>query len=238
MRSIADPTGRFPERPFYKESELDSLFENLVVQFLKRRRGAVEFPLTTDELTILIEKDVNELDLYADLTRYGHDVEGMTEFVPGGLPRVAISAALSEQPSRLNRHRTTLAHEYGHVKLHAYLFDLPRSPSLGLAGHRSSNAIYCKREAIVSAAKSDWMEWQAGYACGAVLMPRSHLLGVVAEYQRERGLFGPTSSSSADGQAMIEVVCGTFQVSRDAARVRLERLAVLGEPRAMGSLFG
>jgi len=46
MRVTRDNTGRFPERPFYTERELDQLFERIVTEFLRRRRGAVGFPLT------------------------------------------------------------------------------------------------------------------------------------------------------------------------------------------------
>jgi hypothetical protein len=31
----------------------------------------------------------------------------------------------------------------------------------------------CKRDGIINARQSDWTEWQAGYACGALLMPAS-----------------------------------------------------------------
>ena len=67
MRVTRDNTGRFPERPFYTERELDQLFERIVTEFLRRRRGAVGFPLTTNELSILVEEHVSDLDLYADL---------------------------------------------------------------------------------------------------------------------------------------------------------------------------
>jgi hypothetical protein len=237
VRSIRDTTGRFPERPFYEERELDQMFERIVVDFLRRRRGTVAFPITTDELTVLIEADVSDLDPYADLTPYGMNVEGMTEFVPGARPRVAIAAALFEQGHRENRHRTTLAHEYGHVKLHAYLFELHPPAHPLLDPRHKPNAIYCKRDTIVVAAKADWMEWQAGYVCGAVLMPRSFVQRLAGEYRQAHAIFGPVRADSRHGQALVEATAAEFQVSREAARVRLERLGVLGEPPALGSLF-
>ena len=162
----------------------------------------------------------------------------MTEFNPGSKPRVAIAAALSEQGHRENRNRTTLAHEYGHVRLHAYLYDLyPVSRPL-LRSPRKPNAIYCKRDTIIDAAKSDWMEWQAGYACGAILMPRKYVHRAVGQYQETHGVFGAVRAESGHGQALVSMTASAFQVSRDAARVRLSRLNVLGEPPAMASLFG
>ena len=33
----------------------------------------------------------------------------------------------------------------------------------------------CKRDSIMNARETDWMEWQAGYVCRALLMPVSPL---------------------------------------------------------------
>lgn len=240
VRLTRDATGRFPERPFYTERELDELFEHVVVGFLRRHRGrdTADFPIQTDELTALIEEDASDIDTYADLSAYGLDVEGMTEFRPGEKPRVAIAAALSGSAHRENRHRTTLAHEYGHVRLHAYLFELRPPGGLLLEPGRKANAIYCKRQTMLSASKADWMEWQAGYACGAVLMPRTRVRRVAGEYREAHRLFGAVAEACPHGRELIATVAAAFDVSGDAARVRLLRLGVLGEPAAVGSLFG
>ena len=70
-----------------------------------------------------------------------------------------------------NRLRTTLTHEYGHVRLHAYLFALDRR-QVALGPNRKPNATYCMRDGMLPIGKRDWMEWQAGYVCGALLMPK------------------------------------------------------------------
>ena len=49
----------------------------------------------------------------------------MTRFSADQPPRVAISRTLSENPKRLARLRTTLAHELGHVLLHDVLRKYP-----------------------------------------------------------------------------------------------------------------
>jgi hypothetical protein len=59
------------------------MFERVVVEFLRGRHGEAKFPIATEELTVLIEKEVDDLDAYADLSGYGNGVEGLTEFVPG-----------------------------------------------------------------------------------------------------------------------------------------------------------
>jgi hypothetical protein len=75
IRWIKDPTGRFPERPFYRQEDLDSLSEEWVVDFLMERYGKVEFPVSTEDLTVMIERDTSDLDQYADLSEEGEEGE-------------------------------------------------------------------------------------------------------------------------------------------------------------------
>lgn len=237
VRMVPDRTGRFPERPHYRPEELDKECERIITHFLRQLHGDAVFPVTTDDLTKLIERDADDLDLYADLSHLGPDVEGVTEFLPGRKPTVRISAELSDDPRRENRLRTTLTHEYGHVHFHAYLWAMrPAGPDL-LDRRASTEPSHCKRETMLNAPQTDWMEWQAGYVCGALLMPRQALARVVAEHQEQHGLFGPVSADGAHGLALIANVIDVFQVSEDAARVRLAKLNYLGAEHGP-SLFG
>jgi hypothetical protein len=237
MRYVRDQTGRFPERPHYEPKEIDTMFEHIVVGFLKARHGQVEFPFTTEDLTVLIEQETADLDPYADLSGYGAGVEGVTEFWPGRKPSVKIAKELAESDRRENRYRTTLSHEYGHVRLHGYLFGLGASPGL-FDAKAKPGVIACKRDTMLSASRTDWMEWQAAYACGAVLMPAACARAAVSGYREQAGVFGQVQASSDHGQAMIELLVKGFQVSRDAARVRLSVLGLLGAAPAAKSLFG
>lgn len=225
MRWVKDRTGRFPERPHYDREELDSACEQAINAFLLKRHGKIAFPITTEDLTVLIEQSVDDLDTGADLSAEAEDgeVEGVTEFIPGKQPRVKIASRLND-PRYENRLRTTLTHEYGHVTFHGFLFE-PALKSLSLFpteqnGTAQSNK--CKRESIVGAPEVDWMEWQAGYACGALLIPVTPLVKTVRDFREKNGLpFGILSAASFEGQALIEAVCDAYQTSRDAARVRL-----------------
>ena len=82
VRMIPDKAGRFARRPFYDRRELDNECEGLIRDLLLKRRGEVEYPVSTDDLTMLIELHDADLDPYADLARFGQDVEGVTEFFP------------------------------------------------------------------------------------------------------------------------------------------------------------
>lgn len=237
MRYVPDKTGRFSQRPHYKPDELDRECENIVAGFLKERYGVIKYPLSTDDLTVLIERDTESLDQYADLSAYGRDVEGLTHFQPGRKPRVKISNRLAEDEQRQNRLRTTLAHEYGHVRFHAYLWELePPAPDLLRRNPKASMQI-CYRDNILDAAQTDWMEWQAGYVCGALLMPATSVRQLITPYLESQGLFGVVGQREPHGLALIEKVKSAFEVSADAARIRLIKLGILGAVSAGPSLF-
>ncbi len=72
--------------------------------------------------------------------------------------------------------------------------------------------------------RTDWTEWQAGYASGAFLIPASHLKHVVEEAR----VSSPTLSvESQDGIRTTTTAVEAFDVSLDAARVRLLQLGLL-----------
>jgi hypothetical protein len=68
VKYIFDKTGRFPLRPHYQPDELDHECEQVITAFFCAKNNVVEFPLSTDDLTVLIEKRVSYLDVYADLS--------------------------------------------------------------------------------------------------------------------------------------------------------------------------
>jgi hypothetical protein len=214
---------------------LDSECETLISDFLRQRHGHVAYPIATDDLTVLLENLAASLDLYADLTTEGPDVEGVTDFFPGKKPAVRISARLCDGRME-NRLRTTLTHELGHVKLHTFMFD-GGGETLPLFGASRPPGNRCKRDTIIGASQSDWMEWQAGYACGAFLMPATALASTIRAFVVDGGY--PASrfaTGSAEGRNLIDIVMSTYTVSSDAARVRLEQRGTL-TPQVAGSLF-
>jgi len=79
---VKDRTGRFPKRPHYERDELDVECERTVDHFLQGRHGSIKYPISTDDLTILLEQNVGNLDLYATDAELGEDVEGVTDFFP------------------------------------------------------------------------------------------------------------------------------------------------------------
>ena len=236
MRYVKDMTGRFAMRPHYEPAELDKECEKILSAFFG---GRIPTPIDTDSLARLIERGTSDFDPGADLSRYGPDVEGVTEFLPPRKPKVRIVAELAYDEVRQNRYRTTLTHEYGHVHFHAYLFATePRGGDLFGSAPAKGGEQVCKRDSIINARKTDWMEWQAGYVCGALLMPITQLRGIISGYQETHGLFGPIVAGSEHGVGLINTVRTEFQVSADAAPVRLAQLSHIQAQDRGRSLFG
>ena len=87
----------------------------------------------------------------------------------------------------------------------------------------------CDRDTIVTAPENDWMEWQAAYISGALLMPRSEVSLMVGEIAMREGRKFPARAVSELGRAAIGLIMRRCQVSEQAARVRLLRLGLLTE---------
>jgi len=238
VRMVRDLTGRFPERPHYTTGELDRECEKLTGELLRKRHGEVRPRITTDELTLLIEQNGSSLDSSVDLRPFGDDVEGMTVFHPDREPEVLISDRLAGDARRENRLRTTLAHEFGHVHFHRNLW-ADKFLIQQLFDHLSTeNKAICKRDTILNARDYDWMEWQAGYVSGAILMPITAIRRLVGDYCEERGLHGDVALISDHGRRIVGITTEAFQVSGDAARVRLRKLGLLASSDRQSSLFG
>lgn len=230
MRYVKDKTGRFNDRPHYEPQELDHACEKIIVDFIRSKNRALSFPIDTEDIKSLIERDTDYLDCYADLSEYGSDVEGVTIFQPGKKPIVKISKLLTENDRYENRLRTTLTHEYGHVHFHAYLFTLGQDQGSFFQNHTPQSMV-SKRENIINAPASDWMEWQAGYVCGALLMPLSNVRKIAATFLEAKNHFGPIAPDGQKGSELIAKVSETFKVSTEAAKVRLLKLDILGSER-------
>ena len=80
------------------------------------------------------------------------------------------------------------------------------------------------------------MEWQAGYVSGALLVPVTTLKELVHEKFTEWGVFASVTTEPAKGAELINLVGERFDVSREAARVRLTQIAWLTAGRQGPSL--
>lgn len=229
MNWTRDTTGRFRQRPHYPDKELEQICEDAICGFLKERHGKAVFPVSTADLTVLIEQHVDDLDSHSDLE---DNIDGLTHFFPKRRPNVKIASRL-QQPYLENRLRTTLTHEHGHVILHGFMFALDDELKKLFDGRPKDMRNTCHRDHM-HGGSVDWMEWQAGFACGALLMPQTELLRVVKAFRDAENLpYAQIGVASDAGKRLIARMMGEFQVSEDAARVRLEqRKAIIRNPVA------
>lgn len=227
-------------RPEFAPEELDEQCEALVSDYLRRKHGELSFPIRTDDLRLLVEMESESLTLDAGLGRESPEVEACTEFRRGHKPAVKVASRLATVPSLEKRLRVALAHQYGHVHFHDFLFQTEEGSWLSLfEGHPDSRPRLhrCRRDSIVPLSDDDWMEWQAGYVCGALLMPVGRLIAQVREFRHARDLdHAALSERSLDGAALIREVAERFQTSWDTARTRLAQQRILA-PDDTRSLF-
>jgi hypothetical protein len=240
MNWVWDQTHRFRMRPEYSAEELDAHCETILVNHFQKRLGAVTFPVATRDLKGLLESEVHSLELHADLKREPGEIESVVEFRRGRKPSVKISAKLSEAPLLENRLRAALMHVYGHVRFHDFVFQSEEGSYLSLfegVAEPLPKSNRCTRESIQPLDERDWMEWQAGFVAGALLMPAGPLIEQVREFRRVRDLdLAALSDRSLDGAALVEEVAQRFQVAPEAARVRLLQHRIIASSDT-GSLF-
>ncbi len=232
MKMVPDTTRRFAERPYYEQGDLDQECETLLEAFLLKRYGEIRYPVSTDDLTVLIEQEGAFLDSSVDLSRHGKDVEGMTKFFATEEPEVSISDQLAPR-FRENRRRSTLAHEYGHVHYHRALWQSKFEHRLFDTG--GPQHLVCHRDAILDS--TDWMEWQAGYVSGAILMPAKAARRLVSDICQQRGWHADIEVTSPAASEIVAAIVDTFAVSQEAASVRLQKLKMLSASTDQLSLF-
>jgi hypothetical protein len=86
-------------RPHYSTEELNMQCESILFTYLQKRYGRVVFPIRTDDLRYLLERDTQHLDLHSDFTKESEQVEVVAEFRRGRKLVVRIAAKLAGTPA-------------------------------------------------------------------------------------------------------------------------------------------
>ncbi len=199
---------------------------------------------TADALVLDIEAFVDsyllaKVDQYAELPP---DVLGSLYF-DHGRPHIEINRDLSGSalddengPTWLKgRWRATLAHEAAHVILHRALID-PGTGQQKLFEEESPSGVQrcLKRDVgfgpLPKLRRPDNREVQANKGMAALLMPRSLFLQVTRPLLPAAGSDGAASSLDAFWLELASDLAGRFQVSRQAARIRLDTLGLTSLP--------
>lgn len=129
------------------------------------------------------------------------------------------------------RYRFTLAHELGHWVLHQNFYNTTTNRAC-----RS----YRKQQIISShyQAKSpiEWTEWQADTFAGAILMPRSAMRESLKQFLKDNALSWKELSNFSDNRSreyyvdFLADVARTYKVSKEAARIRMNKLCRMSFP--------
>ena len=186
MKWVRDKTGRFAQRPHYLPRGNRRRMRTPDPAFLRKKYGKVEFPVKTDDLTVFIEESA--VSIPTPIFQARGEVEGVTEFASGKRPVVKIaSRAERAQPGKPAEY-----HDYPRIwarplsPLHVRRPSEPAAVFVHAADPGSRQQMSPRQHDW--RAERDWMEWQAGYACGAILMPAVALVETVKRFREEKKL--------------------------------------------------
>jgi hypothetical protein len=235
MRRYRDRSGR--PCLWYGDDEIEHICASAL--------GAAKLFPDPERTAVDIERFVEShlrvrFDHYAELEP---DVLGVTEFVEGEDPWIRINrdltgSALDDDQCPLGvlgRWRATVAHEAAHVLLHRVLFPDargqlslfgPDEPTESEATPRLFRSL--KRDVSFGYRGGDWREIQANKGMAALLMPRAVFLRVCdREVERQPLSHLPARPDHAEVLDLVFRLSEAFQVSRQAAAIRVEQLDVL-----------
>jgi hypothetical protein len=204
------------------------------------------FP-TDEQPTVDIERFIQRLDVridqYADLDP---TVLGQTEFYTNKPPKIFINRDLTgaidddhTPPGIRGRWRATMAHEASHVVMHRVLFAVNQDQESLFHMQdqpEPQRLMRCLKKNVLfrGGGTNDWREVQANMGMAALLMPQSpfrQLAGKVAE--QHRLVAESLTIGSAPAATLTAEMAARFDVSRQAAGIRLETLGILspaGQP--------
>jgi hypothetical protein len=221
MKSRRTRNRALPERPFYREEEIERICEDAL-------RSVSLLPDSPSPIRIdrFIEKKF-VAPSYEDLP---DGVLGFTTFGPTGVQAVCVSRQLDDGGKVGERRvRTTLAHEGGHGLLHAHLFALRDvEPLFGDVSDPARPKVMCRDETSVASRgpgyDGRWWEFQANTAMGCLLLPKALIERILEPYLLSRGLMGLRVLDPAKRNQAAREMSDVFDVNPVVAKLRLEKL--------------
>lgn len=150
---------------------------------------------------------------------------------------IIISAELDVEEKQLGRLNYTMAHELGHNIYHRKMYDkhnYSNQPSFFDEESKEAFAITCHRDNVENLSRTvekNWIEWQANYFASCILMPKEAVSAFWKDFIKESDfVFGaepepllhdmPYNELKNEFERFVNI----FQVSKQAAKIRLEKL--------------
>jgi hypothetical protein len=225
------------QRLWFKPGEIDEIMEH---ELAKANLMPTTVECSIDIETFLERHLKVQFDPYAPLPP---EILGLTQFRSRQRPHVQInkdltSTALDDEDRPdwlLGRWRATLAHEASHVILHACLFagDSRQGTLFAMDEEDSENHSLhrcLKRDVLFRGQASHWREVQANMGMAVLLMPRKVFAAARDQIIEEFGWNDEVQADSLECRALVRALAERFQVSRQAAAIRLETLNLLARP--------
>jgi hypothetical protein len=213
MKSRRSAGGPFAEKPFFTDSDIESMcVDELSKQGLLPDSPG---PIRIDRF---IEKRFGKPHVYEELPE---GVLGVTRFGAKGVQEIVVASFLEEEATKTaeRRLRTTLAHEAGHALLHAFLFVLgQQKPLFGDWTESQKPKVLCRD------ASSEWWEVQANMVIGPFLMPKPLVQKALFPYMTDEGVFGTPTLPEGRREEAARDLAEVFNVNPAVARIRLEKL--------------
>ncbi len=235
MKNFRAKSGPFAERPYYEQSEIESMcFDELLkAGFLPAQPEAIR-------IERFIEKRFRVRPRYDDLP---DGVLGYTRFGTKGVEEIVVARSLADEGTQAAERRinTTLAHEAGHGLLHAHLFALGTLPSslFGDAVDPVAPKILCRDDEVrgITVARGGydgrWWEYQANRVIGALLLPKPLLRTLVTPLCVARGQLGQMALEDSRRGEATRLIVETFEVNPVVARIRLDEVFPSGDTQQL-----
>ncbi len=221
---------------FFSESQIEKAAMQLLAGYAAKF-GPISVPIPVDEV---LECYLGLNLAIEDLSVYGEDVLGATW---PREKRVAVDQSLDPSvfPHKLGRYRFTVAHELGHIDLHAH--QLKDNNQSTFFGETDRPAIVCR-----SSSKKEPIEWQADQYAAYLLMPAEMIYPIWRDVHGDKPYVAvdeiaelservdaPESPTPTVSAARRMAKC--FAVSGQAMQIRLESLRLIRMEPAEPELF-
>ncbi len=236
------------EVPYMAVTAIEADAQSLLEDFSDKFSRLTKPPVPVDEIAelhlqlILVFKDMKEIFPFAD-------IHGAIWF-DSGLIGIDSSLDPGVNPLMLGRYRFTLAHEIGHWRLHRNYFKTSPHEHIPFDNNLPMSGVACR-----AVEKRTRVEWQADQFAAYLLMPQYMLLeawqelrggdlcpieqaeiheltsGEVITYHG-REPQNQTERDRGASELFCRPLADTFQVSREAMRIRLESLNWIVTSRA------
>lgn len=151
------------------------------------------------------------------------------DYISAKAHTVIIDKTLLEE-NQEHRYRFTMGHEAGHEFLHKeyFAYDPDQITLFDLTGESPAPMVQCRVDTKKMDCRTskrwtdrDWMEWQANALSSSMLMPES-MVRMVIEDIKIRAIQGDILH-----YAFVEEVSSVFNVSFEAAAIRLKQLGYI-----------